>query len=395
MNITLPSEEIIAIPEDIGTLEQIKEHVEAVCGITKLHQRLFAGDVEVVDQLLFDTLPHDQPLQLVIAIGDRYCISRANHDHGLPCANDFVPIQSTLAHRDIAALTAPPAIEVALMGQTDTGRDLAEPYLSAFQADRKSRLTRLAQIRAQLDDGPVVLSMFNWGYRHMFENWVVSCERRNINSRSCTLIFPTDAQADVLARRMGFQTYFDGHSYGEIPVEANQQFGDEDFRRIIFAKIAMVQDMLEIDGDYIRQDMDMVWYRDPRDDLQKTADRESLDMMFMYDGPGVINQPLNYNSGFIYLKNNAFTRYAWDQVFTNYGQILVEGKEQRLINTIVSYLREKGLRTAQLAEMEYTNGHLLVNGGTVPKSSILAHMSWTANIEVKIQSMKRLGVWYL
>ena len=233
----------------------------------------------------------------------------------------------------------------------------------------------------------------------MFENWAASCDRRGIDCRAFTLLFPMDEDADAFARKLGFQTYFDGVSYGDLPKEAAEAFGDDDFRKCMFAKIATTQDMLEIGADIIRQDVDMVWLHDPRSDLTRRMDRESLDFLFMDDGPNPLYQPLHYNSGFVCIRNNPCVRYAWDLVFSNYARILHYGGEQRLINVVLNFLRNRGLRCDRLPEDIYVNGHVISKAmrddEPLPASSAVIHTSWTANIEPKLIHLERFGHWYL
>lgn len=309
------------------------------------------------------------------------------------------------AHPDVRSLDAfcaPPAI--AFDGPGDEGlterwRDTTAPFFEAFEKERQSRLDTISLARQKLDNGPVVVSTFNWGYRQMVENWAASCGRHDIDCRAFTLLFPTDAKADEFARKLGFQTVNVEGSYGEIPEEANDVFGDLKFRRFLFAKLAATKDMLDLGYDIVRQDVDMVWSRDPRHDLLRRARRDSLDMLFMFDGPNALFAPLHFNSGFVFIRNNPFTRHAWNVVYSNYARIFSEGGEQRVINVIMNRFRERGLRTKRLPEKTYVNGHVisraLHENTALPPRNFVVHASWTSDINPKIDHMKKFGIWYL
>ena len=395
MKVRLPCEDIIAVPEHIESISGVKAFIDQETKIPSSIQQLYYEQRVLTDDLTYEAFSSTDIIDLKISIGGRYSIKRSGVDEGASECESFTPLKSILKNRDINLLSAPPKINVRAPGQKENGVLLAASYMKAFGKNRAARIGQLRRIRSQLDEGVVTLSMFNWGYNELFKNWVASCDLNKIDCRRNTLMFPTDEESDSLARKLGFRTYFDGQSYGEIPSTASESFGDGDFRRIIFAKIAMVQDMLEIEGDYLRQDIDLVWFADPREALRLKAEKDGLDMMFMADGPNAAHQPLHYNSGFVFLKNNPFTRYAWDQIFSNYGQILVAGGEQRMINLILACLKERGLRTAKLPENQYVNGHVFVKTGAVPKNSVVGHASWTSNIEAKKKIMSNLGLWYL
>ena len=104
------------------------------------------------------------------------------------------------------------------------------------------------------------------------------------------------------------------------------------------------------------------------------------------------------NSGFVFIRANPFTRHAWETVFSNYGRVLAEGGEQRLINAVVNFLRPRGLSTDRLPEETYVNGHvisrLLKSGGSLPEGNTVVHAS-TSSLKPKIVHMKQFGLLYL
>ena len=304
--------------------------------------------------------------------------------------------------RSLDTFCGPPAIlfdRPGKEGLAERWRERIEPFFAAFEKERQSRLDLISRARQELDAGPVVVSMFNWGYRQMVENWAASCDHHDIDCRAFTLLFPTDAKADEFARQLGFQTIYVEESYGAIPVEANDVFGDMKFRRVLFAKLAVTKDMLDLGYDILRQDVDVVWSCDPRDEIIRLADRDSLDMLFMFDGPNVLYEPLHYNTGFVFIRSNPFTRHAWNVVFSNYSQIFDDGGEQRVVNEVIDRLRQRGLRTDQLPENTYVNGHVISRamreGTGLPEQSVVVHASWTSDIKPKVDHMKQFGLWHL
>ena len=275
----------------------------------------------------------------------------------------------------------------------------AAPYYAAFERNKGARRQKLNAIREKLAPGPVLVSTFNWGFRCLVENWAASCDRHGIDCRSFTLLFPMDEEADAFARGLGFQTYFDGTSYGQQPKEAAGAFGDGKFRMALFAKLAATQDMLRIGADVLRQDVDLVWLRDPRPYLTRRMKCDALDFQFMDDGPNGLYRPLHLNSGFACIANTASARFAWDLVFSNYARVIHFGSEQRVINIILCFLAGRGLRCDRLPEMEFVNGHVIVNAlkgsQEMPEGSFVIHASWTHNLEQKLERLKTLGLWYI
>lgn len=399
MIVILPSEERVAVPDEIGTLKQLRHFLHEAAEFQPSLQRLFFQSSEITSSEVLGSLPDDAAIDLVLQVGNGIVICRAAMRDSLEHlrAEMFVPHSSMRIARRLDLFAGPPNIR--LNKDSRAGKIDAAPYFKAFEAGKAERVQQLRLIRERLDPGPVVISTFNWGFRQMVENWAASCDHHNIECRKFTILFPTDEHADEFARDLGFETSFAGTPYGDLPTQAAGVFGDSIFRKMLFAKTAMTVDMLAVGGDFLRQDVDLVWMRDPRNDLVERMDRRSLDMQFMYDGPNAIHQPLFYNSGFIFIRTNSFTRHMWKTVFENYGAILAEGGEQRIINVITSCLRERGLRVERLPEDDYMNGHLIskaLNQNTdLQTGGSVVHASWTSDILRKVENMRQFGLWYL
>ena len=407
MIVVLPSGREVAVPADVKTIAELKPHLEAATGIPVAVQRFFQDQAELKEGRRFDSLRPDAPLDLVIVVGSDYAICHHEKRDKLNhlTSEIFASRASVSNARDPDALAQEPEIVIydpppAEEHPTQARHDAAAaPYLAAFAAHKETRQSELRRICAELDDGPLVAGTFNWGYRDMFENWAASCEHHGIDARRFTVIFPMDADADELARERGFRTLFDDVSYGELPRDAHEEFGDEIFAKCMFAKSAMTQDMLDIGADVLRQDLDMVWLRDPRRHLKTRAEREGLDFLFMYDGPNARYEPLHYNSGFVYIRNTPFSRRAWYEIFSRYRYVQRYRTEQWVINLMMSCFRERGLRTERLPEDVFVNGHVisrcLANGRALPRNAAVVHASWTSNIEPKVKHLREFGLWYL
>lgn len=399
MIIILPSEERVPVPENVDTMEDVHRFLTERTGYPRSIQRLYFQSTEVSDR---DDLPLETDgvaIDLVLQVAADFTICRAGMkqqlDHGQ--TEVFVPHRSMRKARRLDRFVGPPVIKVGT--DPKAGREQAAAFVTAFEEGRSARLRRLRELRETLDPGPFVISSYNWGYRQMVENWAASCDHHDIDCRKFTLLFPTDDRAAAHARELGFVSFFDGKSYGDLPSEAAGAFGDRIFAQMLFAKTAMTVDMLNLGGDFLRQDTDLVWLCDPREDLVTRMDRQSLDMQFMYDGPSPLHQPLHYNSGFVFVRCNSFTRHMWKLVFNNYGQILTTRAEQRIINVIAHCLRERGLRMERLPEDVYVNGHViskaLRENTDLPANASLVHASWTSDIGRKIDHMKKFGLWFL
>jgi len=278
-------------------------------------------------------------------------------------------------------------------------QSIATPYYQAYHRNKEARLSALQELCRRMNRSTFVVSTFNTGFTSMLANWAASCDRHHIDCRAATILFPMDKNADHFARGLGFETYYDGASYGDLPTKYSEAFGDADFVKCMFIKTAMIQDLLLLGYDVLLHDIDMVWFKDPLPYLQAKATEQDHDFLFMYDGINPLYQPLYYNSGFAYIKNNEFSRYTWQLVFDSYDWMIYYASNQVVVNIVINALRERGLRTHRLAEHKFVNGHVVVKaikeGVRLAAPEYVVHMSWTANLTHKVERFKQHGMWYL
>jgi hypothetical protein len=267
----------------------------------------------------------------------------------------------------------------------------------AFELHRPSRQSALSHILKKHNKNNIVLVMMvNRGFMDIFLNWVCSCEKNGIDPRSWALIFAMDSETGRQLEQLGFAVYTDGTSYGEQPKEAVNAFGDKDFVRLMFAKTAIVQDVLLLGYHILFQDADVVWNRDPTEYLWETS-RQGFDAQFMYDGPNPNYQPLHANSGFFFLKNTIKSRAFWNTVFNNYNKILHYHSQQKVVNFVLMNSIRTGFKLDILLEKDFANGHLFCEDRPLklPPNPFVIHCSWTSNIHHKIKKYKNANLWYL
>ncbi len=283
-----------------------------------------------------------------------------------------------------------PADEAAL-------RRAAEPFRESHRRAAASRRAALSELCAGLAAGPLIVTTFNLGFASLFENWVASCDAREIDVRSRTIVFAIDGAAHALARARGFRSYFEAGSYGEQSAERAGCYGDERYRELMFVKTAAVMDAIDTGRDLLFQDIDLVWLRDPLPGLVASARDRRLDFLFMHDGPNARFQPTYFNTGFFFVRNNEWSRAAWAAVLDNFHWVLAYA-QQCVVNVVMSYCQQHGLRAARLGDEVHVNGHVLkgIGGGTgtVPAAAEVVHASWTQDLEEKRRVLEEHGLWF-
>lgn len=268
---------------------------------------------------------------------------------------------------------------------------------SAFEFNRSQRQTTLSHMLHTHHRNHVVLVMMvNLGFTEIFHNWVRSCDEYGIDPRPWALIFALDAESADFVEQLGFSVYSDQISYGVQPKEAAQVFGDKSFVRLMFAKTAIVQDVLSLGYHVLFQDADMVWKRDPFEYLCHPS-RERFDAQFMYDGPNPWYEPLHANSGFFFLRNTHESTMFWTMVFHSYDKMLHYGQQQKVVNIVLLSRYFRGLKLDMLPEEGFANGHLFCEDepSKLSQDPYVIHCSWTKNKEHKIKKYQKADLWYL
>jgi len=143
VRVVLPSEEVLPVPEGVGTVPDLKSHIEKEIGIPGAVQRLFTGRGELSDTQPLAALPRNVDIDLVIAAGRSYFICRAGLRDRLDSVSGeiFVTHASRLAARDEANLTDDPQANLAAARNEPTPQqEESQPFLEAFARNRKARL---------------------------------------------------------------------------------------------------------------------------------------------------------------------------------------------------------------------------------------------------------------
>lgn len=284
------------------------------------------------------------------------------------------------------------------------GRDMKHRYppkslelFHSFEVESPGRYRKLRTLLGQQNRNHAVLVMMvNYGHMDLFRNWVRSCDDHGIDVRSWALVFTVDADAAAAVGELGFATYTDPASYGVHGKEAVQQFGDAQFRSLMFQKTAVVKDALDLGYHVLYQDVDLVWLKDPFPYLSDPQHRY-FDAQFMYDGPNTLHSPLHVNTGFFWLKPTPASIRFWSAVLMHYVLILESGSQQMVANKILTGHVFAGLKLNILLEKDFANGHLfsLRNTAGLPRDPYVIHCSWTGNLDHKINKYRFAGLWYL
>jgi Nucleotide-diphospho-sugar transferase len=191
-----------------------------------------------------------------------------------------------------------------------------------------------------------------------------------------------------------------------MPKEAARRYADAKFTRMMLAKVYCVQMMGMLSYDFLFQDVDLVWFKDP---LTFFHDQNhpwyNFDLYFQDDGNHApFYAPYSANTGFYYVRNNARTKYFFNAVLMNGDLILGSHSHQiALISVLNEHTSMYGLTVKILSrdQDEFPGGYHFHNRRPFMREYLdgkqkpfIFHMSWTESKVNKKKFFEQLGLWY-
>lgn len=112
-----------------------------------------------------------------------------------------------------------------------------------------------------------LLSLFSFSIQNININLVIC----NANSKGLSdllnkiILFATDPETHMLATSMGLHSYYSERIFSNMPKEAAKEYADDTFRLMMFAKVYCVHIVSQLGYDFLFQDVDVIWYKNPLD----------------------------------------------------------------------------------------------------------------------------------
>ncbi len=405
--VVTPSGDRIPVPLTCGDLPALREHLgrELCMPAEALH--LFEDERELItEEDLNEALAREPAveLDLAVVVGNRYVIHRPASDRRFDrlAPESLHPPRASAQGRSVEELTKIIPIRLSKpIGRQEgfeEARDNVKEWMRAWNQRRRHRQAVVESACHRLSGPLVVCSVVNEGFLPLARNWAASCDHHGIASREFTIFLAADEASHRALGDLGFEVVFDEESVAFVPQQASH-YGRDGFVRSVLAQVAFTAEVLETGRDVLAQDVDLVWQRDPRDELIALASRRALDLAFMDDGPNPRFAPLHYNSGFILFRNSEITRAAWHCVVRASPAIAYLRSDQEVVNQVMGTLRRRGLLTGVLPPRRFVNGHWSTArhnpDGRLPEEARVVHFSWASGLDNKIERMRAFDQWYL
>ncbi len=270
------------------------------------------------------------------------------------------------------------------------------------------------------DLGNLFISSFYAYHRIVshFHTVVCNARARGLGAElSNILLFSTDKETHELATTvLGLNSFYNEKIFGAMPKNAAGEYGDNVFRKMMFAKVYCVHLISMLGHDLLFQDVDVIWYKNPLqffhydndgDNTENTTRQlGNYDMIFQDDGNrGPYYAPYAANTGFYYVKNNPQTKAFFNSLLMSGDMILSTYSHQiALVQLLSEHASLYGL-TVKIWNRdmhELPGGHYFHNKFASMRKIVagditpyIFHMSWTENKSNKVKFMQQMGMWYL
>lgn len=270
----------------------------------------------------------------------------------------------------------------------------------------------LEELKAVVDpivkDNTVIVMTVNKGQSVLLSNFVCAARSRGLDV-SNVLVFPTDLEAEKVAKGLGLATYFDKINLGSLPEGEAVLYGDEIFSSMMFAKILTVLYISLLGHDVLFQDVDIVWIKNPLTFFhdKSNTDLQKFDVLCQDDGSIQPRfSPLSANSGFYYVRANEKTRYLFTSFLYHTVIVSLSGSHQQvMIQLLQDYSSLFGLHVKIFDKVEteffpcgwqfFRRKDFMKRFVQGESDAFIYHSSWTSNKADKLKYLQQLGEWYV
>eukprot|EP00980_Cylindrotheca_fusiformis_P015152 scaffold4183_cov137-Cylindrotheca_fusiformis.AAC.15 len=267
----------------------------------------------------------------------------------------------------------------------------------------------LEQLRPMLrkiknNSNAVIVMVCNFGQSELLMNFVCNSRAKGLDT-SNVIVFCTDRETQVLAEHLQLTTFF--NNWGGMPIEAAREFGDDDFGRMMAAKVYCVHLVSQLGYDVLFQDVDVIWYKNPLPWFcNSSSPYRDFDMIFQDDGNHALYYaPYSANTGFYFVRHSERTVYFLNCLLMAGDLIMSTHSHQHTLTTLLSeHASMYGLKIKVLERNtpEFPGGYSFHRKQEFMKDLLqgrikayIFHMSWTLNKENKIFYFQQMGEWFL
>lgn len=199
--------------------------------------------------------------------------------------------------------------------------------------------------------GTIIIMVANQGHSMFLINFVCAARSRGLDM-SHILLFATDLTTQELANDLGLTSYYDQDLFGKLPTSAAVNYTDINYGKMMVSKVYVAHLISRLGYDFLFQDTDLAWYRDPLHYFETHA-KPGFDMYFQHDG---WHHPLRFapfaaNTGFYFVRYNERTEHFFSMLSRMTDIIYMDKSHQSAVAMLLNeHTVQRGLKVKVLAD---------------------------------------------
>lgn len=240
-----------------------------------------------------------------------------------------------------------------------------------------------------LEDGKSLMTtVTNSGYLLYTMNMLKSLEQFDLDRK--ILLFCIDKNASKILSGLGYNTFcIDDKELGNFC-----PWNSKGYDRICYLKLELIYRVLSLGKNILLVDGDIVFLRNPLDDILKWSSDKIFDVWVQNDSQENRNT-MNMCTGYMYIKSNDRLIEMYDCVSElgqrKYMTCALDNNDQSYFNKFV----KPGCLMEPLLLEKYPNGKIYYdNCESMNDTAILVHFNWVQG-HLKMAKMKEHKMWLL
>ncbi len=237
------------------------------------------------------------------------------------------------------------------------------------------------------DNKTVITTVTNYGYLLYTLNMLKTLRNYNLDKK--VFIVCIDKKGANILKGLGYNVYcIDNNELNRF-----SPWNTKGYDKICYLKLELIYRLLSLDKNVLLVDGDIVFLKDPKDDINWWLNETNIDVHIQNDSLDNLNKT-NMCTGYMLIKTNPKMIKLYDCVSEigkkKYMDCAMDNNDQTYFNFFV-----KPFCTFQaLPLMKYPNGQVFYNDPSQKETAILIHFNWVHG-HIKMVKMKEHKMWFL
>ena len=240
------------------------------------------------------------------------------------------------------------------------------------------------------------MSISNWGYSELTENWIISLQKLNFKK---FVVFCFDYELFDFLVKKGYQNNAVMVPSGWLDYDVssgNHNYGSKDYSHIVQSKVPVWLELLKLEYNIFFSDPDIVLLNSNILSHIEFIYANSKAELIMSQDQQI--RKLNYNTGLFYARSTAFTIDLFKKVIENQRKDPDNAMEQYILSDILESINYKDTKIFGLDPMLFASGMVYFWERINQKFNLQpysVHANYFFGKESKKRAFRSEGLWFV